>query len=214
MQQVQALFAHGFAPFFGAVFVGGVVAATCGFAHVAGFAAHGEVFGPQGVVVKEFDGPGGDKWAQGFDEVASEGFAAVGEVVVVTDVGIEAGEVDLSHHVVVQQGVAEGEGDVVGVARRVAVAFAEVEAGGQDAGNAIEGRCRRLAFDAAQGGGVGDGAGELVEGALESWAMGWCRRFCAICGCSCCFCRRARLPRIFSLTSSWAKAAQKAGSVL
>ena len=156
-QECHAACAHFALPVFEGVFEGGVVAGAGGFAHVAGFVLYGEVFGAQDAVVEGFDGPSGDEWAHGFDEVAGEGFAAVFDAVVVADAGIQSGEVDLSHHGVVQQGVAQGEADVVRVAWRVTVAFCEVEAFWQDAGDGGKGAARRAAFDAAQGGEVGDG---------------------------------------------------------
>ena len=156
-QECHAACAHFALPVFEGVFEGGVVAGTGGFAHLAGFILHGEVFGAQDAVVEGFDGPSGDEWAHGFDEVAGEGFAAMADAVVVANVGVESGEVDVAHHGVVQQGVAQGEADVVRVAWRVAVAFCEVEAFWQDAGDGGKGAARRAAFDAAQGGEVVDG---------------------------------------------------------
>ena len=113
-QECYAACAHFALPVFEGVFEGGVVAGTGGFAHLAGFILHGEVFGAQDAVVEGFDGPGSDEWAHGFDEVAGEGFAAVFDAVVVADAGIQSGEVDLAHHGVVQQGVAQGEPTLYG----------------------------------------------------------------------------------------------------
>ena len=97
-QEVEAVFAHFFAPLPRGLFVGGVEAGARGFAHVAGCAAFAEVFGAQGAVVEEFDGELVDVRAHGFDEVAGEGFPVVGEAVVEADAGVEADEVDLFDH--------------------------------------------------------------------------------------------------------------------
>ena len=166
-QECHAACAHFALPVFEGVFEGGVVAGAGGFAHVAGFVLYGEVFGAQDAVVEGFDGPSGDEWAHGFDEVAGEGFAAVFDAVVVADAGVQSGEVDLSHHGVVQQGVAQGEADVVRVAWRVAVAFCEVEAFWQDAGDGGEGGRGGAAFNAAQGGEVAHGFFELAAALFE-----------------------------------------------
>ena len=166
-QECHAAFAHFALPGFECVFKGGVVAGACGFAHVAGVALHGEVFGAQGVFAEGVDGPGCDERAHGFDEVAGEGFAVVRDAVVVADAGVQAGEVDVAHHGVVQQGVAEREADVVRVARRVAVASAEVEAFRQDAGDGGKGGSGGAAFDAAQGGEVAHGFFELATALFE-----------------------------------------------
>ena len=99
-------------------------------------------------------------------KVAGEGFAVVHDAVVVADAGVQAGEVDVAHHGVVQQGVAEREADVVRVARRVAVASAEVEAFRQDAGDGGKGG-GGAAFNAAQGGEVAHGFFELAAALFE-----------------------------------------------
>jgi len=166
-QEGYAAFAHFVLPVFERVFEGGVVAGAGGFAHLAGLALHGEVFGTQDAVAEGVDGPGGNERAHGFDEVAGEGFAAVRDAVVVADAGVESDEVDVAHHGVVQQGVAEREADVVRVARRVAVAFCEVEAFRQDAGDGGKGGVGGAAFDAAQGSEVGDGGFELATAVFE-----------------------------------------------
>ena len=67
-QECDAAFAHFALPGFERALEGGVVAGACGFAHVAGVALHGEVFGAQGVFAEGVDGPGCYERTHGFDE--------------------------------------------------------------------------------------------------------------------------------------------------